>query len=149
MKHYSTIHAGQNPSIEAFVVKRCGVVEGGFGAYNALWFNDSRGLKVALLYNNFHWPNIAIHVASRPGALWCWPEMLWHIFAYPFIQLNCNRVTAPVDAVNTASCKLVSTLGFKEEGRLREAGRNGEDILLYGMLKRECRWIANEQRRAE
>jgi RimJ/RimL family protein N-acetyltransferase len=31
--------------------------------------------------------------------------------------------------------------GFTQEGVLREAFEDGEDAILYGMLKSECKWI--------
>lgn len=149
-RSYVALKSGQNPEVASFVARACG---GGsnhnWGNHNTLSFYDSRGLKVGLVYNHFHWPNIAIHVAAREGALWCTKEILHHIFAYPFLQLQCNRVTAPVVESNARSIALVEALGFVREGEMRHATKAGESMLIYGMLRDECRWTkAQELRKA-
>lgn len=61
-------------------------------------------------------------------------------FFYPFCQLKVRRVTVLVDVTNHASQRLVEHLGFVREGLLREAAPK-EDVIVYGMLKRECRYL--------
>ena len=54
--------------------------------------------------------------------------------------MNLYRLEAEVVDGNEASLKMVKKMGFKEEGRLREAKFvNGEyrDLLRYGLLMRE------------
>ena len=137
---YRTLSCGQDSKVADFVSWACGR-ETNWGAYNTLGFWDDRGLKVGLVYNSFSWPNIAIHIGARKGALWARPEILYHIFAYPFEQLRCTRVTAPVLAGNLRCLRAVEALGFELEGRLRGADRTGQDLLIWGMLAEECRWL--------
>lgn len=137
---FRTLSSGHDTRIGDFVAAAVGR-EPNWGAYNTLGFWDERGLKVGLVYNNFSWPNIAIHIGARKGALWARPEILYHIFAYPFEQLNCVRVTAPVLSGNTRCNRIVEALGFQLEGRLRVADRSGQDLLIWGMLMKECRWL--------
>lgn len=132
---------GPNPVVARFVAERLGEPEIDFGRFNTLAFVDSRGIKVALVYNGFNFPSVSLHVGARPGALWCHKSVLFHIFTYPFEEMRVARVTAPVKSTNTRSIRLVTALGFMLEGTLRRAGRAGEDIHLYGMLKEECRWL--------
>lgn len=141
MRGFTSFGVGLPPAVEALLLARYPSQLADMGHFSAVWFADQRGPKVVLLYNHFVWPNIGIHVAAREGALWCYPDILYHIFAYPFEQLGCTRVTAPIKSTNRASIRTVEALGFTLEGTLRHAGRNGEDTLLYGMLKEECRWI--------
>ena len=61
-------------------------------------------------------------------------------FAYPFKQLGKKRVTARVDANDEHTLSIDRRIGFKEEGRLRDA-LGDRDIVVLGMLKDECRWI--------
>lgn len=99
-------------------------------------------LPVAVLvYNHYHKPDIWMHVAAEPRRIWCTPDFLGHIFAYPFFELGCGRVTALVARSHTRLQKLLLHLGFTEEGRLRESLPTGDDLIAYGMLRRECRWI--------
>ncbi len=128
-----------------FVARAQGRQVDSWGGYNTLAFHDQRGLKVGLVYNHYAWPNICIHVAARSKALWCHPKILYHIFAYPFFQLGCKRVTAPVRSSNDRSLKLVVALGYKYEGTLRRACPTGDDIVLYGMTVDECRWLNYEE----
>lgn len=144
-KAYTEIYSGPERRIARWVEERIGVPHETFRTFNSIWFNDERGLKVALIYNNFDWPAISIHIAARERALWCRPEILHHIFYYPFVQLACKLLLAPVAETNKASRKVVEALGFSLDGRLRKMA-DGKDILIYGMLDEECRWI--DQRKA-
>jgi len=55
---------------------------------------------------------------------------------YPFKQLNCSRVTTRVKADNHKAIKLAKELNWKHEGTIREA-LDGQDVLIFGLLKRE------------
>jgi len=61
-------------------------------------------------------------------------------FAYPFLQLGKLRVTARVDEADKHTLSIDKRIGFKEEGRLRQA-LGDRDIIVLGMLKDECRWV--------
>ena len=57
-----------------------------------------------------------------------------------FLELQMHRVEAVIHEDNTASIRCFSRVGFREEGRLRQAKyANGEyrDVLLYGLLRSE------------
>lgn len=136
---------GVPPAVADLVLARFDRPLAELGQFAAVWFADGRGPKVVLLYNHYNKPNIGIHVAAREGALWCYPEILFHIFNYPFGELGCERVTAPIWSTNRASIQTVEALGFTLEGTLRRAGPKGEDQLLYGMLKTECRWLTTRK----
>lgn len=59
---------------------------------------------------------------------------------YAFKDMGCDRLTGRIPAWRPDAVKLGLRLGFKHEGTLRRAC-NGEDILIFGMLKEECRWL--------
>jgi RimJ/RimL family protein N-acetyltransferase len=40
-----------------------------------------------------------------------------------------------------AARKFDEHVGFIQEGVIRQAFEDGEDAILYGMLKSECKWI--------
>ena len=59
---------------------------------------------------------------------------------YAFTQLNLNRVELSVLATNERAAKLYRSLGFVDEGRLRQAQfKAGQyvDVLLMGLLRSE------------
>ena len=62
------------------------------------------------------------------------------------MQLGCRRVTGYVPAANARARRLDEHLGFVYEGRLREALPDGQDVLVLGMLRRECRWLDYDER---
>lgn len=65
-----------------------------------------------------------------------WRRHLNEILDYPFNQLGYNRITARIRAGNIKSQNLAKKLGFVLEGVMREA-YNGEDVYIYGLLKRD------------
>lgn len=68
-------------------------------------------------------------------------EFLRVAFRYPFYQLKVRRVTGYVPASNADALRFDLHLGFVQEGLMREAMDTGEDVVVLGMLKRECRWL--------
>lgn len=66
------------------------------------------------------------------------------IIRYGFEQLNLHRITSSAISFNERSLRLHLRVGFKEEGRQREAiFRNGayHDHVVFGMLRKE--WLEN------
>jgi RimJ/RimL family protein N-acetyltransferase len=60
--------------------------------------------------------------------------------SYGFDQLNLRRITLEVLATNERAYKLYRSLGFVEEGRLRQAAhKNGAyvDVILMGLFREE------------
>jgi RimJ/RimL family protein N-acetyltransferase len=68
---------------------------------------------------------------------WCTRGNLYAVFAYPFVQLDCERISATVDKANKPARSFVERAGFQVEGKRRgKVERIG-----YGMLKHECKWL--------
>jgi [ribosomal protein S5]-alanine N-acetyltransferase len=67
-------------------------------------------------------------------------EALSAIFTWGFEHMELNRIEAQIHPSNLASIKLASTLGFIEEGRLRQVGYWGgqyHDMLQFSLLRSE------------
>lgn len=64
-------------------------------------------------------------------------------FAYVFVQLRCQRLTARCRRSNVVSRRFMERLGFKHEGTQRRywGPTRDHDAMLYGMTRDECRWI--------
>ena len=72
-------------------------------------------------------------------------KLLKTLFAYPFFDLQCRRIQAIIDEKNNPSIKLCRQLGFAQEGILRKASPiEGNDLLIFGMLKEECKWLSGK-----
>ena len=82
---------------------------------------------------------ISMIAAGEPG--WLTRGKLRKLFTYPFDELGVRRLNAVVDAANERAIEFNTKLGFKVEGRIRAAMDNGNDAVVLGMLKPECRWL--------
>jgi hypothetical protein len=67
--------------------------------------------------------------------------VLKKLFEYPFKQLKLDRITCHIDEFNNPSRSLCTRLGFVFEGRLRQGSINENDLMIFGMLRDECRWL--------
>ena len=130
----------QQPRILAWVGERIDEDDFGPGAM-AIGLEHNGELISGVVYNMYTKASICMHVAAIPGKRWMTREYLWRAFAYPFIQLGCNRVTGLVRADNITAQRFDEHIGFKREGLLRKACTDGTDMILYGMLREECRWL--------
>jgi RimJ/RimL family protein N-acetyltransferase len=84
--------------------------------------------------------NLFMHVASDGTRRWLTRWGLHETFKYPFVTLGCKRVTVWVEANNHDSRRFVTNLGFTAEAVLKEAGRDGVDVIIYRMFRQECRY---------
>lgn len=104
--------------------------------------SERRGELVAVcVFDTFSANDCQMHIASDGSRRWLTREFLVHAFAFPFIQCNLNRVTGMVAANNNDAIRFDERLGFRREGYHPLAGSNGEDIISFGLLRRDCRFI--------
>jgi len=73
--------------------------------------------------------------ASRPN--WATKASIRAMLAYPFLQLNCRRVTTLIRRSNARAIRFNLGIGFKQEGVVRY-GFGDEDALLFGLLIEEA-----------
>ena len=110
--------------------------------FEGLGFLDAQErLCGGVIYYNFTGEDI--EAAAAGEGQWLTPLKVRAIFLYPFVQLGCERMTAWVAKSNNDSRRFVERLGFVMEGVKRRALPRGENEIMYGMLKRDCRWIAD------
>lgn len=107
----------------------------------ALGLEEDGELIAGVVFNWYTGASISMHVAAEPGRRWLNRDFLYRCFAYPFLQLNCNRVTGLVKVNNLDAQRFDEHLGFVKEGVIRQGTDDKTDLILYGMLKSECRWL--------
>lgn len=95
-------------------------------------------LRAGVVYTNFSGGNVFASIVAE-GALN--RRFLYAIFFNPFMAWQVRHITCAIEASNVKSFKLCSNMGFIQEGCLRESAVNGEDIIIMGLLKRECRFL--------
>ena len=64
-----------------------------------------------------------------------------NVFRTIFNDIGVNRVSAMIEHDNVKSIRAIEALGFVREGVMREQSYNMKDLVVYGMLNRECRWL--------
>jgi RimJ/RimL family protein N-acetyltransferase len=138
-----TIVYGQDDRVSAWVGERVG--EESFGPGAAIGLEEDGNLIAGVVYNMYTEASICMHVAAKPGKRWMTRDFLFRVFAYPFLQLKCNRVTGLVRVDNIEARRFDEHLGFVQEGVIRKGATDGTDMILYGMLKEECRWLGVKQ----
>lgn len=101
-------------------------------------------LIAGVVYEGFTGHNIWMHVAAEPGARWMTREYLRYCFYYPFVECGVGRVSGWVEDSNEAAKRFDEHLGFREEARLKGAARDGGDVILYVMWRKDCRYVDPE-----
>lgn len=107
----------------------------------ALGFLRDREIKGVVLYSNWSpdYRSVEASIVLKDGLGLNRSELRW-IFWYPFRGLGANRLQVTVAKKNRKSAKFVERLGFKYEGKGRQAFLS-DDAKVYSML--EAEWLAS------
>ncbi|MFG1462121.1 GNAT family protein [Xanthobacter sp. DSM 24535] len=97
-------------------------------------------LLAAALFNSFSGAACQGHIASDGSRAWATRDVLAAVFAFPFVQSECQRITAPIAASNKPSLILAIKLGFVPEGRMERALPD-DDLAVLVMFKERCPWL--------
>jgi len=111
------------------------------------WGSDPRciglevdgALRAGVVYTNFSGANIFASIAAD-GPLT--RKFMFAIFWCPFVQFGVRHITCSIEESNVKSVHLCTRMGFVLRGRLPEAAADGGDIVLMGMLRRDCRFLS-------
>lgn len=122
-------------------------LEAGAGVHwddaSALILEKDGDITAVAVYNRYYPANsVELSIASL-GRNWLTRPFLAAVFRTPFLEWNLRRVTSSIAEDNTKSIRFCEHIGFRREGCLRQAAPNGNDLLLYGLLKSECRFLGN------
>ena len=102
-------------------------------------FKDER-LIGGIVFNQYTNFDINITIAAS-SPYWCNRSVLRTISDHVFNQWGCKRASALVAKKNKRCRKFLEGMGFKLEGCKRKAFDGAQDLMLYGMMKDECRWL--------
>lgn len=125
--------------VGAFVAALIEHVDNWGTEYEAIGHEQDGDLIAGVVYNFYTGPTIAMHVAGV-GGHWLSRSYLRAAFAYPFVQLGCRRVTGYVPSTNVAARRFNERIGFQFESTM-VGGWWDDDIIVYRMLKDDCRWL--------
>ena len=130
-----------NETLAKWAGDRIGVKD--FGPSTSIGVLHHGTLVAVALFNKYLHPNIEItFVTSSPR--WQSKGAVRGILSYPFVQLNCKRVTATTEATNQRARAFLCRLGFKQEGYHPDVFSDG-DAVTYGLLRSDAsKWLAEE-----
>lgn len=114
------------------------------GSYSAMMVvNDDNDFVAGVVFSNFRDTDIEISTASETPLAWR-PHVCRAVFKYIFDQLGCVRCTSITTKSNKKARSFLEALGFQLEGNARLGYDGKRDALIYGLLRSECRFIADE-----
>lgn len=109
----------------------------------AVVFNGKKIVAI-VLFHDFQGGNVGMTIASD-SPKWCSRGRLRQIFDTVFSKWDCRRATAITTGKNQKSRKFLKRLGFRREGIMKKFFSNKEDMYIFGMLKENCKWVAQSQ----
>jgi len=134
-----TIHGPEhNQRIAQFVAEQLGHKEG-FARFQAIGIEGDGEIIAGATYDYYNGACLNMHIASK-GKHWITREALHFAFWYPFVQLGVKRINGFIPASRKEAIRFAEHLGFVHEHTLKH-GAPDCDMLLYRMLKDECRWL--------
>ena len=126
--------------IKEYVARK--VDEDDFGQCASIGLVDKNdNILAGVVYNMWSGKAICMHIGAEENSNWFSRRFATACFNATFGYFNCNRATGLVRKSNVKAQRFVLKLGFREEGLVREACHDGEDLIMYGMLARECRFL--------
>jgi RimJ/RimL family protein N-acetyltransferase len=75
---------------------------------------------------------------------WGTRAVLRFLFRYAFVHLKAARLQSIAPRKDKRARKLNERVGFKMEGVGRRALNGKDDVVVYSMLPKECRWLGGE-----
>lgn len=100
------------------------------------FFEKGVGIRAVVLYHNYRQTDIEIVFAGEGN--WARRDLIAEALSYPF-KIGCHRISALARKDNRKVRKLLTQLGFKQEGKLRRANPDGTDLFVYGLLPEDFR----------
>src|SRR5215217_4693084 len=106
--------------------------------------DDNDDFVGGVVFSNFRGTDCEVSCAAEPHAAVWRPHIMRAVFTYVFNQLGCVRCTSITTKRNKRARDFLEGLGFVLEGNLRLGYDGKNDALIYGLLARECRYLADD-----
>lgn len=114
------------------------------GLQRALGIIEGEDLVAGVVYDNYNGIHCEASIAADRIGRWASRRTLHTIFAYPFIQLDCQAISVVVPSSNIASLNLATKLGFEPEAIVRFAAHDGSSLVILKMLRETCKWVLTD-----
>ena len=106
-------------------------------AMQAIGLVKENKIIAGVIFERYNGESLWVHIAAE-GRLT--PSFVKAICKYAFVDCDVKKVIGTVTSGNVKAIKFDESLGFTEEGRIRDAAPDG-DIILYTMTRDQCRFI--------
>jgi len=126
-----------------WVAKRADFNSAEITDFDYLAFEENNKIIGAVIFNDYDGNNLFVHMALDNPKVYQ-RRFIKLTFDYIFNQKNCGRVTGQCFEENKKIQKLLTSVGFKKEGIVRNVipTKTGyKNAAIYGMLKEECTWV--------
>lgn len=132
--------------VAEFVADRIKYVNNSYKDYEAIGIEKDSDLIAGVVYTDYSEGDgdIQLHIAATTP-IWCTKNNIAMFLAYPFNQLDCERVTCLCAKDNKRIARFLDGIGFTREGVLRKAFNRKVDAVIFGMLKEECHWLDKDK----
>lgn len=109
-------------------------------------FTEGGAFVAGLIVSNYIGHNCEISMAAET-ANWAKKGIMQYIFNYIFNKMGCVRATCTVAKLDRSkrTRRFLEGIGFVLEGNLKLAYDGETDALIFGLLKRECRFLRENQ----
>lgn len=94
-------------------------------------------LRAGVVYTNYSPGNVFASIAVERMNR----QFIFAIFWNPFVAWKVRHITCTIEESNVKSIELCTNMGFEPRGRLPESAVNGEDVIILGMLRKDCRFL--------
>jgi RimJ/RimL family protein N-acetyltransferase len=132
---------GHDEQVAAWVASRVSYARNGFGPCVTIGSISEHGhLLGATVFHEYRSNYSTIQMSFAGGNGWLSRAYLRRIWAYPFEQLNCQRVYGCVAKKNLVAQETALRMGAINEATLKQ-GFGDDDMIIFRVLKEECRWL--------
>ncbi len=136
------IDLGRADEAVVYVANRIGISVEGLRPCTGVAVTDGERLVGGYVFRNYKGFDVEIAIAfepDRPKGLIS--ETIPTVFHYVFNELGCARATCLIRRSNKESRRLCEAMDFKLEGKARRGYDGKQDMMIYGLLRDECRWL--------
>lgn len=109
-------------------------------------YTEDNKFVAGIIVSNYRGTDCEISMAAET-ANWARKGIMAKVFEHIFVKMNCVRCTCVVEKVRDSrrTRRFLEGIGFVLEGTLRLAYNGKTDALVYGLLRRDCRFLRENQ----
>lgn len=108
---------------------------------HAIGVIDHGWLRAVVVLVQTYGADCDVHFASDGSRAWASRNVLAGLFGYAFLLRGVRRVQCWAGVSNTPCLTALRKAGFTEIGYVPGGMDDGEDAIMFSMLRSDCRWI--------